>query len=160
MSGSISLSLACYDLDQASLDESPAEDKDKVKLELLSRTSTWPTHSRTVAIIGETQACRVPLGPPLVVRTMRHQTEYSLTRRQATAEAFVDISKWVLHAQTTIMIKHGGDMQGRVYALFAHAPTASQLRALEERRAKNRAWYELLDEMRKPYSMEEVFGQA
>ncbi|KAI5119645.1 hypothetical protein M0805_009006 [Coniferiporia weirii] len=138
---SICLSLACYRQDDAveAGFETSGNNGETDMSTLIKLTSSWPINSRLSADIGKS---RLFLAPPLLV----------------TGEGFVDVTSHVEGRQIQIRLDHACDMTSYVFALIAHPPTPSQLKALEERRAKDAKWEALLFDLAKPFTPDEVFG--
>ena len=75
-----------------------------------------------------------------------------------TDEKFVDISKLVEHKNVTVKICYNADYSNYLFALYCHPPTPSQLRELQEGRRKEKKWQDFLTEMKRPFTVEELFG--
>jgi len=132
------LSLACYRKDEALLTGlSSSDDPDAVKGTLLACRPSWPNHSRLQASVGSSTAF---LAPPL----------------ETTEENFFDISSMVHGRSVLVKIDHQADMTGYVFVLYAHPPTPSQLRAMEERRANDKEWHDFLAQMSRPIEAAEI----
>ncbi|KLO17122.1 hypothetical protein SCHPADRAFT_926063 [Schizopora paradoxa] len=131
------LSLACYAKDEVC--GVSVEDEEKLKESLLSLTPKWPTNARLQAFIGTK---RTFLAPPFLM----------------TGEKFVDISKFVEDKNVTVRIEYQADYSDCLFALYCHPPTPSQLRELEEGRKKEKKWKSFLAEIKRPFTVEELFG--
>ena len=73
-----------------------------------------------------------------------------------TSEKFFDISSYASEGRVEVRLDHGGDMKEYLFAIIAHPPTMSQLRELDERRAKKIKFRAVIEGLR--LTAAEIFG--
>ncbi|KDR81376.1 hypothetical protein GALMADRAFT_263661 [Galerina marginata CBS 339.88] len=134
---SLCLTLGCY-LTSDLLDSAKNANCKTFEAQVSSTRSVWPNNEGlNMSTYFNNRPEELPLSPPF----------------QVTPDNLVDVSPLLVLGANTIELNQRQDLSLYTFILHAHHPTKAQLKQLEERQQKERAWNEWLNHISRPLKL-------